>query len=53
MKKIYTVQENDQGLVISYEQDGYLISFTDNLGNSYYREYLASLEATESLEEGE
>ena len=47
MKKNYTVTETAYGLVISYEEGGYLVSFTSNPSNSDYQEYLASLEATE------
>jgi hypothetical protein len=33
--------------LISYEENGFLYSFTESSGNSDYQEYLASLEATE------
>jgi hypothetical protein len=47
MNKIYTVKETLTGTVISYEQGGYLFSFTADPANTDYQEYLASLEATE------
>jgi hypothetical protein len=51
MKKNYNVREALSGKVISYEQDGYLVSFTSDPSNADYQEYLASLEATEPEEE--
>ncbi len=46
MEKEYTVVELENGTkVISFEENGLLISFGENPGNRHYDEYLESLSA--------
>ena len=44
MDKKYNTQETLHGLVICYEENGILYSFTEDPANSDYQAYLKSLE---------
>jgi hypothetical protein len=44
MDKNYRTQETPHGLVICYEENGILYSFTEDPANSDYQEYLKYLE---------
>jgi hypothetical protein len=46
MPREYKVEIIAGSKVISYEENGYLISFNENPDNSEYQQYLASLDET-------
>jgi len=47
MQKQYTVEYFNGYTVISYEENGYRYSFTNDPSNSDYQEYVKSLENAE------
>jgi hypothetical protein len=46
MTREYKVEVISGTTVISYEENGFLISFNENPDNSEYQQYLASLDET-------
>jgi hypothetical protein len=45
--KEYNLEQFLNQTIIWYEDDGFRVSFTEDINNPDYQEYLASLEATE------
>jgi hypothetical protein len=49
MTRKYKVEVISGSKIISYEENGFLISFNENPDNSEYQQYLASLNETNKL----
>jgi hypothetical protein len=49
MTREYKVEVISGSKIISYEENGFLISFNENPDNSEYQQYLASLNETNKL----
>jgi hypothetical protein len=49
MTRKYKVEVISGSKIISYEENGFLISFNENPDNSEYQQYLASLNETNEL----
>jgi hypothetical protein len=49
MTREYKVEVISGSKIISYEENGYLISFNENPENTEYQQYLASLNDTNKL----